>query len=126
MFSIPDGSFKSFENYTVKLLAKETKWTSLEVKKHPILLESLISKYGFGPVKLPGLSRNGPLVRCAKGIASSARAGGELLTRRGWGVPYIGYLSMCGPKGIVFSRFGNNKLGIDFAILVSDFWSGHK
>ena len=41
-------------------------------------------------------------------------------------MPYIGYLSMCGPKDIVFSRFGNNKLGIDFAILVSDFWSSHK
>ena len=60
MFSIPDGSFKSFENYTLKLLAKETKWTSLGVKKQPVFLESLISKYGFGPVKLPGLSRNGP------------------------------------------------------------------
>ena len=44
------------------LLAKETKWTSLEVITDPIFLESLISKYGFGPVKLQGLSRNGPLV----------------------------------------------------------------
>ena len=26
----------------------------------PTLLETLISKYDFGPVKLPGLSRNGP------------------------------------------------------------------
>ena len=34
LFFIPDGSFKSFENYTVKLSAKETKWTSLEVKTH--------------------------------------------------------------------------------------------
>ena len=38
LFSIPDGSFKTFENYTVKFLAKEskeTKWTSLEVRIHP-------------------------------------------------------------------------------------------
>ena len=46
----------------VKVLAKETKWTSLEVRTHPTFLENLISKYDFGPVKLPGLSRNGPLV----------------------------------------------------------------
>ena len=48
MFSIPGGSFKSFENYTVKLWAKETKSTSLEVRTHPTFP--------------PGLSRNGPLL----------------------------------------------------------------
>ena len=43
LFSIiPDGSFNSFENYTVSLSAKETKWTSSEVKTHPIFLETLI------------------------------------------------------------------------------------
>ena len=47
----------------MKFSAKETKWTSLEVKTHPTFLENLISKYYFGPVKLLGLSRNGPLVR---------------------------------------------------------------
>ena len=62
LFSIPDGSFKSFENSKVKLLAKETKWTSLEVRTHATFLEILISKCDFGPVKLPGLSRNGPKV----------------------------------------------------------------
>ena len=62
LFSIPDGSFKSFEYYRVKLLAKETKWTSLEFRTHPTLLEILISKSDFGPVKLPGLSRNVPQV----------------------------------------------------------------
>ena len=31
LYSIPDGSFKTFESYTVKFSAKETKWTSLEV-----------------------------------------------------------------------------------------------
>ena len=66
LFSIPDRNFKSSENYTVKLSAKETKWTSLEVRTHPTFLEILISKYGFGPVKFPGLSRNGPLFRSFK------------------------------------------------------------
>ena len=61
MFFILDSSFKRFENGTVKLSAKETKWTSLEVRTHPTFLENSISKYDFGPVKLTGLSRNGPL-----------------------------------------------------------------
>ena len=56
--SVKDGSFKHFENGAVKLLAKETKWTSVEVRTHPTFLETLISKYDFGPVRLPGLSRN--------------------------------------------------------------------
>ena len=60
MFSILEGSFKSFENHTVELLANETKWASLEVRTHPTFLETLISKYDSGPVKLPGLWRNGP------------------------------------------------------------------
>ena len=41
----------------MKLLGKKTKWTSLEVRTHPTFLETLISKYDFGPVKLPGLSK---------------------------------------------------------------------
>ena len=60
---ILDSSFKKFENCTVKLSAKETKWTSLEVRTHPTFLENLISKYDFGSVKLLGLSRNGSLAR---------------------------------------------------------------
>ena len=60
MFFILDSSFKRFENCIVKLSAKETKWTSLEVRTHPTFRENLISKYDFGPVKLPGVSRNGP------------------------------------------------------------------
>ena len=60
MFSIKDGSFKRFENGTVKLLAEETKWASLEVRTQHTLLENLVSKCDTGPVKLPGLSRNRP------------------------------------------------------------------
>ena len=33
----------------------------LEVRTQHTFLENLISKYDTGPVKLPGLSRNGPL-----------------------------------------------------------------
>ena len=53
MFTTPDGSFRRFENCAVKLLAKETKWTSLEVITDTTFLETFISKYDFGPVKLP-------------------------------------------------------------------------
>ena len=53
---------KRFEIVAVKLLAKETKWTSLEARTHPTFPETLISKYDFGPGKLSGLSRNGPLL----------------------------------------------------------------
>ena len=66
LFFIPDGSLKSFENCTVKLSAKQAKLTSLEFRTHPTFLETLISKYDFGPVELPGLSRNGPLENHAK------------------------------------------------------------
>ena len=41
--------FKRFESCTVKLI-KETIWTSLEVRTRPTFLESLISKYDFGPL----------------------------------------------------------------------------
>ena len=34
------GSFKGFENYTVKLSAKETKWNSSEVRIRPTFLET--------------------------------------------------------------------------------------
>ena len=81
MFFILDSSFKRFENCTVKLSAKETKWTSLEVRTHPTFLENLISKYDFGPVKLPGLSRNGPLVT----ITSEIQETGTTIYR-----PYLG------------------------------------
>ena len=53
--------FQKFGNCTVKYSAKETKSTSLEVRTHPTFLETLISKYDIKPVKLPGLSRNGPM-----------------------------------------------------------------
>ena len=59
-FPLQIGVSKVLNRYTVKLLAKETKRTSLEVTTRPTFLETLISKSDFGPVKLPGASRNGP------------------------------------------------------------------
>ena len=56
------GVFERFENCTVTFSVKETEWTLIDVRTHPTFLESLISKYDFGPVKLPGLSRNGPQI----------------------------------------------------------------
>ena len=50
LFSILEGASKRFENSTVKLSAKETKWTSSEVGTRPIFLETLISKSDSGPV----------------------------------------------------------------------------
>lgn len=57
LFAIPDKSFKSFENCIVKLSAKETKGTSLEVRPHPAFLET--STYDFGPVKFEKRVRGG-------------------------------------------------------------------
>ena len=42
LFSIPDGSFKTFENYKVKVSAEETKWTLLEVRDHSTFIETSI------------------------------------------------------------------------------------
>ena len=56
------GVSKVLKNVTVKVLAKETKWASLEVRTKHTFLKILISKYATGPVKLPGLLRNGPLL----------------------------------------------------------------
>ena len=81
---VSDESFKRFQNCTVKLSAKETKWTSLEVRKHPTFLETSISKYDFGPVKFPGLSRNGPLDQLPE-----TKILGLLASRRMRGLVYI-------------------------------------
>ena len=61
LFSIPDGSFKRFETCTVKLLAKETKWRLLEVRTHPTLLETLLSKYDFRPISYQVFQEMSPM-----------------------------------------------------------------
>ena len=57
-------SFKSFQNHTIKLSAKETKWTGLGVRACFSIPLLLILKYGFRPVSLAEISRNGPPVQC--------------------------------------------------------------
>ena len=60
--SIVFGLKKSYFSLIHLPSCYRTKWTSLEVRTHPTFLETLISKYDFGPVIFPGLSRNGPQV----------------------------------------------------------------
>ena len=45
----------------IKLSVNETKWSSLLARTRPLILYISIWIFDFRPVKLPGLSRNGPL-----------------------------------------------------------------
>ena len=60
---IQDQSFNNFENEfdTMKLSANEAKLTGLCARNSATIQQVLILKVAFGPEKLPGLSRNGPL-----------------------------------------------------------------
>ena len=55
-------SFISFENGTVKLSAKETKWISLEVSTHPTFLETLIKNMISGPLSYRVFRKTGPRI----------------------------------------------------------------
>ena len=44
----------------IKLSVKETKWSSLLARTRALIFYISIWIFDFGPVKLPGLSRNGP------------------------------------------------------------------
>ena len=44
----------------IKLSVNETKWRSLLARTHALILYISFWIFDFGPVKLPGLSRNGP------------------------------------------------------------------
>ena len=46
----------------IKLSINETKWNSLLARPRALILYISIWIFDFGPEKLPGLSRNGPLV----------------------------------------------------------------
>ena len=58
---MPDRGFNSFASYMIKLSVNETKWSSLLARTLALILSILIWIFDFGPEKLPGLSRNGPL-----------------------------------------------------------------
>ena len=51
---------RKFENHTIKLSAKETKWTGSGVRACFSILLLLILKYSVRPVKLARISRTGP------------------------------------------------------------------
>ena len=59
-YPILDGSFKGFENCTVKLSAKETKWTLLEVRTHPTFLETDFKSMISGPLSYRVFRKTGP------------------------------------------------------------------
>ena len=46
----------------MKLSVNETQWSSLLARTRALTLYISIGIFDFGPEKLPGLSRNGPLV----------------------------------------------------------------
>ena len=56
-----DRGFNSFASSMIKLSVKETKWSSLLARTRALILYISIWIFDFGPEKLPGLSRNGPL-----------------------------------------------------------------
>ena len=54
-------SFNNLENDTIKVSVNEAEFTGLWARNCATTQQVLISKFAFGPEKLPGLSRNGPL-----------------------------------------------------------------
>ena len=59
---IKDRGFNSFASNVIKLSVNETKWSCLLARTRALILYISIWIFDFGPLKLPGLSRNGPQV----------------------------------------------------------------
>ena len=57
---IKDRGFNSFASNVIKLSVNETKWSCLLARTRALILYISIWIFDFGPVKLPGLWRNGP------------------------------------------------------------------
>ena len=57
---------------------------------HPTFLDTLISKYDFGLVKLPGLSRNGPL--------ESVVVARTMALQNQWGIAILHFENCLGTK----------------------------
>ena len=100
---------------TVKFSAKETKWTLLEVRTHPTFLEILISKYDFGPVKLPGLSRYRPQGTKLGGVEVEEKGKKE----RNWKVKES-YSLLC-TTVMVWSSWRLHESGTRYGITKSEF-----
>ena len=60
-FTLKIEVFNSFVSNVIKLSVNETKWSSLLARTRALILYISIWIFDFGPEKLPGLSRNGPL-----------------------------------------------------------------
>ena len=56
-----DRGFNRFASNMIKLSVNETKWSTLLARTCALILHTSIWLFDFGPEKLPGLSRNGPL-----------------------------------------------------------------
>ena len=70
---LQDQSFNNFENDTMKLSANEAKLTALCTRNFSTIQKVLILKFAFGTERLPGLSRNGPLISYIKGLKQRRR-----------------------------------------------------
>ena len=57
-----DRSFNSFASHMIKLSVNETKWSSLLARTSALIPFICISIFDFGPEKLSGLCRYGPLI----------------------------------------------------------------
>ena len=55
----------------IKLSVNETKWSSLLARTRALILYNSILIFDFGPVKLPGLSRNGLLAPVVQTLVSA-------------------------------------------------------
>ena len=60
-----DRGFNSLASNMTKLSVNETKWSSLLARIRALILHISIWIFDFGPEKLTGLSRNGPLQDCS-------------------------------------------------------------
>ena len=59
---IKEWGFNSFASNMIKLSVNESKWSSLTPRTHALILYISIWIFDFKPEKLPGRSRNWPLV----------------------------------------------------------------
>ena len=77
-----DRGFSSFASNMMKLSVNETKWSSLLTRNRVLILYISIWIFDFGPEKLPGLSRNGPLAVTLIGCRKRRKL--KELYPRGW------------------------------------------
>ena len=77
-----DRDFSSFASNMMKLSVNETKWSSLLARNRVLILYISIWIFDFGPEKLPGLSRNGPLAVTLIGCRKRRKL--KALYPRGW------------------------------------------